>query len=397
MTGLRCAVLAGSLVLLAACGVRPPEPEALDLVAVGFDALPGWRGDRHGAALVAFRRSCERLAHQPDGRAMGGHVTAGSVADWRAPCTAATTIPQGDDDAARAFFEVWFTPFSVSDRGTAEGLFTGYYEPLLAGAGRRGGRYVVPIYGRPADLVTVNPRLFRAGEHGRPFAGRVEGGALRPYPSRSEIEGGALAGRAPVVAWVDDPIGAFFLHVQGSGRIALDGGGVLRLGYAASNGHAYVSIGRVLVERGALSADQVSLPAIRGWLAAHPGEGRRVMAENPSFVFFRERHGAGPLGAQGAVLTPGRSLAVDRRHVALGVPVWLDIMAPSPDPDAPDRRLRRLVIAQDTGGAISGPIRGDVFWGFGAEAESVAGRMKHRGRYYLLLPRTVAGRRLAAR
>ncbi len=395
MRGLRCAALIGPLVVLAACVARPPEPERLDLAEVRFDALPGWRGDRHGAALAAFRRSCARFDLRPDDEPVGPDGLAGRIADWRAPCAAAGG--EHDDDAARAFFETWFVPLRARGAGGAEGLFTGYYEPLLSGARRRGGRYTVPIYGRPDDLVSVDLGLFREDQRGRRIAGRVEDGALRPYPSRDEIERGALAARAPVIAWVDDAADAFFLHVQGSGRIALDGGGVVRVGYAASNGHAYVSIGRALVERGALSLDEVSLPAIRAWLAAHPGEAREVMALNPSFVFFRELSGDGPVGAQGVALTPGRSLAVDRRFVPLGVPVWLDITAPSADPAAPDRALRRLVIAQDTGGAITGPVRGDVYWGFGAEAAAVAGRMKHPGRYYLLLPRAAVGRKLAAR
>ena len=227
--------------------------------------------------------------------------------------------------------------------------------------------------------------------------GRVVDGALEPLPKRAAIDQGALDGEAPVIAWVDDPIDAFFLHVQGAGRIALAGGGVLRVGYAGSNGHAYASIGRALVERGALALEDVTLQSIRAWLAANPGAAADVLALNPSYVFFRKFDGAmddskGPIGTQGVPLTPGRSLAVDRRFLPLGAPLWLDIMAPATDEAAPDRRLRRLVIAQDTGGAIRGPLRGDLFWGFGRQAESVAGRMKHSGAYYLLLPNPVAER-----
>ena len=390
MPGLRRGAVAALLFVLAACVARPPEPARLDLDPVSFDALPGWRDGRQGEALVAFRRSCARLASRPDHDPLGADALAGTAGDWRAPCAAA---PAAGDARARAFFERWFVPFGASDRGAREGLFTGYYEPLLAGARRRGGRYTVPIYGRPSDLVTVDLGLFRPDQRGRRIAGRIETGALLPYPSRGEIERGALAGRAPVIAWVDDAADAFFLHVQGSGRIRLADGEVVRVGYAAGNGHAYVSVGRVLAGRGVMSRDEVTLPAIRAWLAANPEEAREVLGLNPSFVFFRELTGEGPVGAQGAVLTPGRSLAVDRRHLPLGVPVWLDITAPGPDPEAPDRPLRRLVIAQDTGGAIKGAVRGDLFWGFGAEAESIAGRMKHRGRYYILLPRAVGARR----
>ncbi|MFQ5957805.1 MAG: murein transglycosylase A [Alphaproteobacteria bacterium] len=397
MTGLRLTAVVGVLLLAAACGPRPPEAERLDLAAVGFDDLPGWNDDRQAEALVALRRSCERFAAQPDDRGVGADGLAGTVADWRAPCAAAAAIADGDDAAARAFFETWFTPFRATAGRERDGFFTGYFEPLLAGARAPDRRYVTPIYALPPDLITVNLGEFRPELRGERIAGRIEAGALKPYSDRAAIDAGALDGRATTLAWVDDPVDAFFLHVQGSGRIRLDDGEMLRVGYAGSNGHAYVSIGRVLVERGALTAEEVSLDSIRAWLAANPDEAGAVLAANPSYVFFRElEEGDGPIGSQGAVLTPGRSLAVDPLHVPLGVPVWLDIMAPAPDPAAPDRRVRRLVVAQDTGGAIKGPLRGDVFWGFGREAGSIAGRMKHPGRLYLLLPRAAVARHLAA-
>ena len=396
MLGPRCAVVAGPLFIVAACVVPPPEPERLDLAPVGFDSLSGWQDDRQGAALVAFRRSCARFDPEADDQPVGADGRGGVVADWRAPCRAAGEVPDGDDRAARAFFEAGFALFRVSDGGRSDGLFTGYFEPLLSGARRRGGRYTVPIYARPADLVSVDLGAFQPDLGGRRIVGRVAGGALRPYESRAEVEAGALTDRAAVIAWVDDPVDAFVLHVQGSGRIDLEDGGELRVGYAASNGHAYASIGRVLADRGELTLDEVTLPAIRAWLAAHPEQARALMDENPSFVFFRELEHDGPMGAQGTVLTPGRSLAVDRRHIPLGAPVWIDIMAPAVDPEAPDRALRRLVIAQDTGAAIRGPLRGDLFWGFGPEAEAVAGRMKHHGGLYLLLPLGAVERRAAA-
>ncbi len=393
--GLRRAAVAGILIL-AACGPQPPEAGRLELSAVGFDDLAGWNDDRHGAALVALRRSCESFAKQPGDRRLGAGGRAGTVADWRAPCAAAAAIAEGDDPAARAFFEAWFTPFRATTGGAREGFFTGYFEPLLVGARSRDGRYATPIYALPGDLITVNLGDFRPDLSGERLAGRVEDGALKPYSDRAAIDAGALDGRVSTLAWVDDPVDAFFLHIQGSGRIRLDDGEMLRVGYAGSNGHAYVSIGRVLVERGALTVEEASLDTIRAWLAANPDEAGAVLAANPSYVFFRELEGDGPIGGQGVMLTAGRSLAVDPRHIPLGVPVWLDIMVPAPDPAAPDRRLRRLVVAQDTGGAIKGPLRGDVFWGFGDAARSIAGRMKHAGRLYLLLPRAAVERDIAA-
>jgi membrane-bound lytic murein transglycosylase A len=307
----------------------------------------------------------------------------GTVADWRPACDAAASA-----HTPRMFFETWFTPFRASNRGDSEGLFTGYYEPLLRGARQSGGVFTVPLHGRPSGLVTVDLGRFADDLEGRKIIGRVVDGTVAPLPDRGEIAAGALDGHAPVIVWVDDPVDAFFLHVQGSGRVALADSGMLRVGYAGANGHAYTSIGKVLIERGEIARADVSLQSIRAWLAGNPGQAAGLLATNRSYVFFRELKGDGPLGAQGVALTPGRSLAVDRRFLPLGVPLWLDIMAPALG--GGDRPVRRLVIAQDTGGAIRGPVRGDVFWGFGPEAEYVAGHMKHRGGYYLLLPNSVA-------
>ena len=386
------AALGGALLLLSACAEPPPEEPGLALSPAGYDDLAGWHDDDHAAALVALERSCARFATLPDDRPVGPDGLAGTIADWRAPCAAAP----GAHGAARAFFEDWFVPFKATDRGRDEGLFTGYYEPLLHGALAESARYATPLYGRPDDLVTVDLGAFDDALEGRRIAGRVIDGKLMLYESRAEIDAGALDGRAQPIVWVDDPVDAFFLHVQGSGRVQLDGGGTLRVGYASANGRDYVSIGRVLIDRGELTREAVSLQTIRAWLAAHPGEARELLDQNPSFVFFRELEGDGPIGAQGVALTPERSLAVDRKFLPLGAPVWLDITVPDADPARPDRPLRRLLVAQDAGGAIKGPLRGDVFWGFGGDAESIAGRMKHRGRLYLLLPRGVAATRLAA-
>lgn len=325
----------------------------------------------------------------------------GTVRDWREPCAAAAAVPS-DDTAARAYFERWFVPYLAGNNGKPDGLFTGYYEPELKGSRARGGRYVVPLYGRPADLVTVDLGLFREDWRGTNIAGRVRNGALRPYPTRAEIEAGALAGikrgdgSALELVWVDDPIDAFFLQIQGSGRIVLDDGSLMRVGYAAANGRPYVAIGRELLRDGALTREDVSMPAIRAWLLAHPTEAPRLMDKDTSFVFFRAlpppaSPDDGPPGAESVALMPGRSLAVDRKFLPLGVPVWLD----AEDPVAAGARLQRLMIAQDTGGAIRGPVRGDVFWGHGAEAAERAGRMRSSGRYWILLPRGVAERRAA--
>ena len=229
---------------------------------------------------------------------------------------------------------------------------------------------------------------FRTDFAGERIAGRVVDGRLRPYPSRGDIVAGTLAGRGLEIAWVADPVDAFFLQIQGSGRLALPDGRIVRVGYDGQNGRPYTAIGRVLVEEGALAREAVSMQSIRAWLAAHPDRAEGVMNANSSYVFFRRLAGDGPIGAQGVALTPQRSIAVDPRFVPYSVPVWLDATAPTPDGGA--AALRRLMIAQDTGGAIRGPVRGDVFWGAGEDAAAIAGRMNDRGRWWILLPRTLA-------
>ena len=363
-----------------------PQPEHLTLARVTFAELPGWREDAVAEVLPAFRQSCAKLGTEPDDSRGGPERTSLRVRDWRAACAALASVGDGDGAAARAYFERWFLPYRAGNGGEAEGLFTGYYEPELHGARERSGRYATPLYGPPADLVMVELGEFDASLEGRRIAGRVLDGALKPYATRAEIEAGALDGMAPVLLWVDDPIEAFFLQIQGSGRVVLGDDAVVRVGYAGWNGRRYRAIGKSLVERGAMTLDETSLQSIRAWLRAHPDEAKAVMDENSAYVFFRENAGDGPIGAEGVVLTPGRSLAVDPRFVPLGLPIWLDIESPEPG-----QRLRRLVIAQDTGSAIKGPVRGDLFWGFGPEAETMAGRMRAKGGYYLLLPETAAG------
>ena len=377
-----------------AAGEAPPEPAeppepALELRPASFADLPGWSEDRHAEALPPLLASCRVLGRLPAERPVGRGGVGGTAADWRLPCAQAAAAPAGDPAAARAFFEAAFRPWAVSDRGGEEGLFTGYYEPTLHGSRRRGGRFTVPLYRRPPELIEVDLGRFRDDLAGERIAGLVEGVALVPFADRAALVAGALAGRGLELAWVDDPVDAFFLHIQGSGRVELAEGGVLRVGYAGHNGHPYTAIGRTLLERGELALEAVSMQSIRAWLAARPDEAAELLAANRSFIFCRELDGGGPVGSFGTPLTAGRSLAVDRVHLPLGAPLWLDATAPHPDPAAPDGPLRRLMVAHDTGGAIRGPVRGDVFWGHGDEAAEVAGRMKHRGRLWLLLPRAV--------
>jgi membrane-bound lytic murein transglycosylase A len=369
--------LAGSLLLLlAACAPAAAPPPRLTLAPVRWDELPGWAEDAQAAALPPFLKSCAVL---PESLGIAGRRE-----DWRSPCAAAAALgPAPDDAAMRQFFESNFRPYAVGNNGAPKGLFTGYYEAAARGARLPHGPYRFPLLRRPPDLVTVDLGAFRPAWRGERTAGRVKDGRLIPYPSRAEIEAGALdAGRLALV-WLDDPVDRFFLQIQGSGRVALAEGGVMQVQYDGQNGHPYVAIGKLLADRGAIPRADVTMAAIRAWLAAHPVEGKALMAENPSYVFFREGDGNGPIGSEGVVLTPGRSVAVDASFLPLGVPLWLDL----DDGGAP---LRRLVVAQDTGGAIRGPVRGDLFWGYGAEAERRAGIMRAHGAYYILLPKAVA-------
>ncbi len=366
---------------------RPEEPEeGLELEPASFAALPGWEDDAVAEALPALLKSCAAFDHFPGQRELGGTGYAGTAAAWHSLCRQAESLPSGDDAAVRTFFEERFTPWLATDLGEETGLFTGYYEPTLHGSRRRGGDYQVPLYERPPELVTVDLGEFRDDLAGRRIAGRVQDGLLVPMPDRTEIDQGAFEGRRLEVVWVDDAVDAFFLHIQGSGLVKLDDGSEMRVGYAGQNGHPYRAIGRDLVERGHMELEEVSMQSIRAWMEHHPEEAREVMALNPSYIFFRPLRGGAPVGAQSVELTPRRSLAVDLEYHPLGVPVWLDASAPAAEEGAADMKLQRLLIAQDTGGAIRGPVRGDVFWGPGDEAAEIAGRMRHPGRMWVLLP-----------
>jgi membrane-bound lytic murein transglycosylase A len=362
------------LAFLAACAPSFPRD-------VTFAELPGWAQDRHAEALPALRASCAAIAPLPADRSLGGaDATQASAGSLAPACGELATLPPGDA-AARAFLERRFRPVALG-----AGTLTGYFEPELRGSTRPGGRFTTPLHARPPELVEADLGSFIPDLRGRRVAGQVRDGRLHPFPDRAAITAGALRGRGLELAWVDDPADAFFLHIQGSGRVALAEGGVLRLGYAGWNGHPYFAIGRVLVEQGLLPREQVSMQAIWAWMAeAGPDQAAALMARNPSYIFFRRLDlppEAGPIGTQGVPLTPMRSIAVDRTQVPLGLPVW--VAGRDPLTEAP---LRRLTVAQDTGGAIRGPARADLFTGWGPEAADRAGRLRDPAALFLLVPR----------
>lgn len=365
--------------LLAGCATQTPKPpsETLRLSRVGFDNLPGWRDAQPDTALSSFKRSCAVLAARPDSAPMTGAGHAGTAGDWRDACARA-----GGD--ARTFFEQNFTPFAV---GGSDGLFTGYFEPEIRGSRTRHDAYQTPVYGLPPDLVRADLGRFIPKLKGEHISGKVDGNALVPYASRAQINAAGLS-NTKVLFYTDDAVAFFFLQIQGSGRVVFDDGTAARIGYAGENGRPYLAIGRTLIAEGALTKENVSLQTIRAWLAANPARAQSVMEGNESYIFFRETPlgdtALGSTGSMGVALTPLASLAVDQRIHALGAPLY--VAADGPDP------MHGLVVAQDIGGAIRGAVRGDIFFGFGPEAERRAGAMKAGGQLFVLLPNALAAK-----
>ncbi|QDX82137.1 murein transglycosylase [Denitratisoma sp. DHT3] len=361
------------------CPVCPtpevPKPAAKPLQDATWADLPGW-SEAAPADLVAsfdaFLASCNALARQPL---------------WKDTCGAARAAQQEPFDV-RAWFEARFQPWVlVNPDGSREGLVTGYYEPVVKGSRKRGKAYGIPVFAPPDDLITVDlAGLYPELKHMR-LRGRIEGRKLVPYYSRAEWGRQESRRAADALLWVNDPLDFFFLQIQGSGQVQLSDGGRIRIGYADQNGHPYRSIGKWLIDRGELKAEQASMQGIRQWAENNPGRLQELLNANPSLVFFRELPvaGNGPPGALGVALTPERSIAVDRRTTPLGAPVWLDTTQP-----LSETPLRRLMLAQDTGGAIRGPVRADFYWGSGLDAGAKAGRMKQKGRMWALLPKGYA-------
>ncbi len=361
-----------------------PLSMAHALEPVSFASLPGWAADDHAAALHSFRRSCTEIL--AEGAAFARPVAhGGKRRHWVELCTSASAA-----DDAHDFFERNFLPFRVIDEERPAGLFTGYYEPEAEGSRTPDETYTVPVYGKPRDLIAFDTR--QRSKTGLSYGRLVKGKPL-PYFTRQEIEQGALAGQGLELVWLKDWADAFFIHIQGSGRIRLPDQSVSRLAFAAKSGRPYTAIGGVLVERGIFTRDELSMQALRAWMEKEPGAARELMWQNESFIFFREVEledpALGALGAQGVQLTPLRSIAIDRSLWMFGTPVWLDTRVPS-GRNAALEEFRKLLIAQDTGSAIKGAARGDVFWGFGEEAGRPAGHMKSPGTMTVLLPRKVA-------
>lgn len=353
-------IVIGLFLFLAGCQCIPPEVDDLTLTPVSYHDLSGWEKDQTREALPAFLKSCPTLLKKEHMTPMRTRKDGqGYAHDWHPFCIALVNNPPKTDKDFRNLIQSHLQPYQVSTSQGTTGLFTGYDEPVLQGSKRRHGPYQTPLYRLPGAKV--------------PYKGM----------SRSRIVKGGLKNRKLELVWVNDPIGAFFLQIQGSGRVKLENGQVLHLGYAGTNGCYYYPIGKKLIEKGLLSPDTISRQTIVKWLARNPQKAESIMSLNPSYVFFRLRGSEGPIGSQGVPLTPRRSLAVDKQFISLGTPLWLDIE----HVDEGSPKMRKLVVAQDTGGAIKGGVRGDLFWGCGPSAADFAGRMKSRGTYYVLLPK----------
>lgn len=336
------------------------------LTRVAWSELPGWREDNHAEALPALLQGCRVLAKQPV---------------WREICSIAPTTK--GRDAAQRFFETHFIPHHLATGdGVADGFITGYYEPTLRGSRKPSARYRFPLYAVPDDMLTLDLGDTLPEGKAAPRV-RVDGRRVVPYHTRAAIDGDTAPLRGREIAWVDDAVDLFFLQVQGSGRIDLEEGGVMRVGFAGHNGHTYRSIGRVLIERGDLKLENASMQGIRAWTRANPAKLTELLNQNPRYVFFRELVGTDtpPPGALGVPLTPLRSIAVDQRYVPLGVPVHIATTWPNSA-----KPLQRLMLAQDIGGAIRGVVRADFFWGAGEQAAREAGRMQQSLRMWVLLP-----------
>ncbi|MCK5284891.1 MAG: murein transglycosylase A [Alphaproteobacteria bacterium] len=375
------------LLLFSACTSTPDKDESLILKPVSYEELPGWNKDNFKTVLPALQRSCERIIKRDTVQAFGSLEQAGTYKDWQPICYELLSIT--DMLKLRPFIEEYFQPYKVYAGTKEEGLFTGYYEASLKGARTKYGAYRYPIHARPDDLVMVALGDFRDELKGQRIAGRVINGKLKPYEDRADIVSGNWPHNDKALLWIDNPVDAFFVQIQGSGVIEVEETNaqksLMRIGYAGQNGHIYYAIGRELVKRGYLTKDNVSMQSIREWLEQNPDEADEIMNTNRSYVFFEESEKDGAVGGEGVVLTAGRSLAVDHLKIPYGTPLWVDINPPLEG----EQGLQRLMVAQDTGGAIRGAVRGDVYWGHGERAEYLAGHMKSKGRYWLLLPRFI--------
>jgi len=367
--------------------VAPAKQPEAKLERVTFVDLPGWERDDHLAVFKTFLKSCEAVGKAAAKPATNKAVSQCKVpsGDLAAACRAAQDLASPTKASAKVFFETQFVPYRIAQQ-KPKGLLTGYYEPVLEGSRTPQGKFQTPVYKRPPDLINVVAEADRASKHAGLTHVRKTSAGETPYPTRAEIEQGALAGKGLELLYLEDPVEVFFMHIQGSARIHLTDGTTVRINYDGKNGHPYTSIGRYLIDNNLLEANKVSMAALGNWLRADKARGQQVMWQNQSFIFFREldNNSEGPMGAMAVTLTPGRSLAVDTGYHTLGTPLY--VSAPELGHATKEGAFNRLMVAQDVGSAIKGPERGDIYFGSGEKAGKLAGVTKHAGNFFVLLP-----------
>jgi len=384
------AVASGVSVTTPALARNPLKLPETQYEPINWAMIDGWAEDDHNAAFASYLKSCRAILKGPESRS--GQPMYGALYKV---CQKAVDAKSEKPGEARAFFEQNFRPVRIAPLGTPDGFITGYYEPIVDGVRAQGDGYEHPLYRKPTGLLPggrmVVAGASASGGDGKKKKKRKVKRRLASYYERAAIDDGVLAGRNLEICWLKDPIDSFFIHIQGSVRVLLDDGKLMRLNYAAANGHPYYAVGRWLIDRNIIPKDEMSMDRIREWMERNPKEGNELRRRNKSYVFFHETHlpsNDEPIGAQGISLTPGRSIAVDRKLHTYGTPFFISAYLPI-EGLKPDTWFKRLMIAQDTGGAIVGPARADLYFGAGDEAASVAGRLRHYGRFVMLLPKSL--------
>ncbi len=377
---LRRVLLTISIVLLFSC-----HEKEIDIVSGGapfelekssFSALNGWNEDNLNGFDVALKDVCSVIKNKSGGYLASDYMKY-SLAEYKKHCTALNTVE--DKTALKKYIEGNFVPYAVKIYGSAEGKITSYYEAELEAGYERGGKYQYPIFGKPNDLIEINLRDFGASLPNQRLVGRVKDGKLVKYYTRKEVESGKV--NAPVILWGSDPVDIYIMQIQGAAVAKLPDGKTVRVGYADNNGHKFRGIGSILLEKGVIKPQDVSMPKIREWLKKNGKSAQAHMLLNDRFIFHKIVDARGPIGAMGLPLTAGRSIAVDKSYIPLGSMMWLETTGPDRE------KINKLVMAEDVGSAIKGGVRADYFWGHGEEAFNCAGRMNSKGKYFILLPK----------
>jgi membrane-bound lytic murein transglycosylase A len=366
----------------------PPAHDQLTLTKATFAELPGWKDDRPADAVTSFLQSCARISELADSDPVGADGHGGIAKQWRHACAAATKLKAGDDTAARAFFEAEFQPWVAAGKKGPVGKLTGYYVQEMRGSKTQHGPFKYPVYARPADLVEVDLTPFIRDAHARRIWGKLDAatGSVVPFFTREEIRKGALAGKGLELMYVDDAVDLLFAQIEGSAKVKMDDGSTVRLEFAGKNGRAYKGVGAAL--KGELKPGEGTMIGIRKWFNDHASRFDEIVDQNASYVFFKTSTAPGAIGSEKVVLTPRRSMAIDRAFIAQGTPIWVDGRAPNIGKPG-SSPWQHLLIAQDTGGGILGAVRGDIYWGDDRDAEELGSRMGGPGRYWLLLPKGV--------